>query len=437
MSKFTGLSGWLVASALVVATFTTAALSGPTTPAAVNGGVYNSTPPTLSDQQTGVFQLDTSGNLKVTSSGTPSGTQDTNIKQTGGNALVNDDAAAGTTAPVPVGGIYNTTLPTYTNLDRTQFQFSSRGAVNVALTDGGTNVGALGGVTGDGVTGSNVGIYTNNRLTLFNGTNWDRWLEAANALNSTGTGLATAQLVAQCDDTSPTAITENSFGNLRFGCTDHSLLMGVSNAGVATATLSAANALNSTGGGLPNAALVAQFDDTSPTTVTENLFGNVRMSANGMLYTQIGNAAGSVLATVTQPGDAVGNSAQNGINTLSRNNVFNGSTWDRQFSCPNFAAVSVTASNTTQIIALSGSTVIRICSAVLTTSLTGTFTMLSGTGSNCGTPANSTGAMGIVTATPVVIGDGAAAIYRGTAGGEFCIAAATGNITGYVMYAQY
>ena len=50
-------------------------------PNAVNGGIYQATPPTLTDKQRGVFQLDSNGNLKVTPSGTPSGTQDINIKQ--------------------------------------------------------------------------------------------------------------------------------------------------------------------------------------------------------------------------------------------------------------------------------------------------------------------------------------------------------------------
>lgn len=50
---------------------------------------------------------------------------------------------------------------------------------------------------------------------VYNGTNWTRSLSAANALNSTGSGLQAAQLVGQFDDTTPTAITENQFGNLR------------------------------------------------------------------------------------------------------------------------------------------------------------------------------------------------------------------------------
>lgn len=48
---------------------------------------------------------------------------------------------------------------------------------------------------------------------------------AANGLNSTGTDIAPTQGVAQCDDASNTAITENSFGNLRMSCTNHALVV--------------------------------------------------------------------------------------------------------------------------------------------------------------------------------------------------------------------
>ncbi len=67
---------------------------------------------------------------------------------------------------------------------------------------------------GGGTTGSAVpttAVYA----AISDGTNLRGVLGAANALNSTGTGIPTAQLVAQLDDTSPTTITENQFGNLR------------------------------------------------------------------------------------------------------------------------------------------------------------------------------------------------------------------------------
>lgn len=54
-----------------------------TAPAQVNGGVYNSTAPTLNNGQSGVFQLDASGNLKVAPS-TISGTVNLQAASIGG-----------------------------------------------------------------------------------------------------------------------------------------------------------------------------------------------------------------------------------------------------------------------------------------------------------------------------------------------------------------
>lgn len=53
------------------------------------------------------------------------------------------------------------------------------------------------------------------------------------------------------------------------------------------------NATNSVGTGIIAAGMVAQFDDVSPTAITENQFGNARMSANRNLYNTIRDAAGN------------------------------------------------------------------------------------------------------------------------------------------------
>lgn len=50
---------------------------------------------------------------------------------------------------------------------------------------------------------------------VWNGSTWDRQKSAVNALNSTGTGLPQAVLVGQYDDVSPTAVTENQFAHVR------------------------------------------------------------------------------------------------------------------------------------------------------------------------------------------------------------------------------
>lgn len=50
---------------------------------------------------------------------------------------------------------------------------------------------------------------------------------ATNGLNSTGGTILAEALVGQCDDTSPTALTENSFGHARINCTTHAQLVDV------------------------------------------------------------------------------------------------------------------------------------------------------------------------------------------------------------------
>lgn len=94
-----------------------------------------------------------------------------------GNALVADDAAAGTSAPLPVGGIYRTTLPTYTDLDRTQWQSDSSGnlrtrwvASSVAAADGVTLNLAM--PMGSG--SQTVNVLPAAALHWWNGASWDR-----------------------------------------------------------------------------------------------------------------------------------------------------------------------------------------------------------------------------------------------------------------------
>lgn len=53
---------------------------------------------------------------------------------------------------------------------------------------------------------------------------------ASNSLNTTGSGLLASAMVGQCDDTSPTSLTENQFGHARINCTTHQQLMEVGTA---------------------------------------------------------------------------------------------------------------------------------------------------------------------------------------------------------------
>jgi hypothetical protein len=64
----------------------------------------------------------------------------------------------------------------------------------------------------DAATGSAV-IASGNMI--WNGASSDKQRTVANATNSTGTGITAVGSLAQFDDVSPTAISENQFGNLR------------------------------------------------------------------------------------------------------------------------------------------------------------------------------------------------------------------------------
>jgi hypothetical protein len=124
---------------------------------------------------------------------------------------------------------------------------------------------------------------------------------------------------------------------------------------------------------------------------------------------------------------------------LSRIQNFNGATWDRQFTCASSAVVNVTAAATTQIVALSASTVIRVCSFTITGSAAATAaTWVYGTGANCGTGQVAiTGAMLMPANGPVSATGMNGSLFRGAAANALCLTAATGNVTGFVTYAQY
>lgn len=91
----------------------------------MSDGKYNATPQTAVDGGTMELQLDANGNLK-----TVSGATGASANQVQGNV-----AAAGTDAgnPVKVGGVYNSSLPTYTTGKRGDAQITAKGAQIVSL----------------------------------------------------------------------------------------------------------------------------------------------------------------------------------------------------------------------------------------------------------------------------------------------------------------
>jgi hypothetical protein len=135
----------------------------------------------------------------------------------------------------------------------------------------------------------------------------------------------------------------------------------------------------------------------------------------------------------------VASATANAQKALTRNTVFSGTNWDRQLNCPNSAVINVTAAATTQIVALVAAQTIRICSFAISMSAAGTAKFVYGTGSNCGTgTTDMTAAMTLATGTPLTFGNanGGAALKTASAN-ALCVVAVTGNVVGFVNYAQF
>ena len=121
--------------------------------------------------------------------------------------------------------------------------------------------------------------------------------------------------------------------------------------------------------------------------------------------------------------------------------LFNGASYDRNFYCPNTSTFSV-ASTTTQVVALSGSTKIRVCSVSLNPSTTtaGSVDLVYGTGSNCATGITTlTGAFTLpasaVVNIPVPLTSNGPLITP--AAQALCVRTATATVNGFITWAQY
>ena len=113
------------------------------------------------------------------------------------------------------------------------------------------------------------------------------------------------------------------------------------------------------------------------------------------------------------------------------------SAWTPAPACSSRAAITLAGAGTTEIVALSGATQIRICHISLSLSGSSNLTLVQGTGANCVTgPANVTGAYQSVLAVALDF-DGRSLVTL-AAGQALCItnsAAVTGG--GVVVYTQY
>lgn len=131
-----------------------------------------------SDDGSGPFVVDTTGTVcsppVLVSGRIP-------VDCSGANSPVVGNVAGGATdsgAPVKVGAVYNSTLPTYTTGQRADLQAGTRGALNVQMMVPDSTVGMSNGVnSGDAVAnlaGSNRALSVIGYGYIQNGASWDR-----------------------------------------------------------------------------------------------------------------------------------------------------------------------------------------------------------------------------------------------------------------------
>jgi hypothetical protein len=103
------------------------------------------------------------------------------------------------------------------------------------------------------------------------------------------------------------------------------------------------------------------------------------------------------------------------------------------------AVVSVAAGSTGEIVPLTASQSVRVCSIVLSMTVTGTVQFSSGTGVTCGTgnfPLS--GIMVMNTGIPLAVSAPASsALITGLPSNALCIAPVTGSVTGFISYAKF
>jgi hypothetical protein len=179
----------------------------------------------------------------------------------------------------------------------------------------------------------------------------------------------------------------------------------------------------------------AKYNSTLPT-LTDGQRSDLQVGTRGSLSVTLWGPNSLTAVQANTPSNGL--ASQAGLSTASQTQVFNGSTWDNAFTCTSQFSATVTAAATTQLVALSGSTNIRVCSYQVGIATTGTFKFVSGTGSNCGTgTADLTPATNLTAGNVVAVSAGNNSIFRAGASNALCLAAVTGNVQVFVSYAQF
>ena len=225
--------------------------------------------------------------------------------------------ATDTTQPVSAASL---PLPTgASTLAEQQTQTTALQIIDNIVSGTGANISQFGGtnvVTGTGASGvgiPRVTISSDSSLAANQSTNVAQvngatTQIASNGLNTTGAGLQAHAVVGQCDDTTPTALTENQFGHARINCTTHHQIVEVA-AALPTGSnvigaLSANQSVNvaqingvapTMGNGVSGTGVqrvTMASDSTGQTKITDGT-DTALVSATGELSVNCGNCSGS------------------------------------------------------------------------------------------------------------------------------------------------
>lgn len=158
-------------------------------------------------------------------------------------------------------------------------------AIFVKPTDG-TTVPDVSTAGSDGQSNTSNRAAVSSRGYVYNGSTWDRKRGAAAGLDSAGTGLPAAAMVAQFDDAATTAVTENQFAHPRLSSRRALLVEGVASgtAQPVSGTVTASNAAGDVASGTANSGNPVQIGveaiahGTNPTAVAAG--SRTKMYAN-------------------------------------------------------------------------------------------------------------------------------------------------------------
>lgn len=177
---------------------------------------------------------------------------------------------------------------------------------------------------------------------LYNGTNWDRLRSMPTGDTVAVTGFTGAGILLFNGSTydrmrsmqAGDSITTGVFGSYLYNNASYDRPRSI------------INSTNSTGTGIQAVGLTAQLDDTSPSTITENQFGALRLSGDRSLIT-------TPRATTPSQTSVAGNSIS--VSLLASNNNRKGATITNDSSAVLYIKLGSTASTTSYTVSVAGS----------------------------------------------------------------------------------